>query len=96
MRSDSKVVVATRLFTQVGDTDSADRLLSKLNQLERKQGEGGGGEGEGEASHERASEASYKNLPNCRAQRKAEQIDKIEKWQTAPGGTGQPSGAAAH
>ena len=43
MRSDSKVVVATRLFTQVGDTDSADRLLSKLNQLERKQGEGGGG-----------------------------------------------------
>ena len=54
----------------------------------------GEGEGEGEASHERASEASYKNLPNCRAQRKAEQIDKIEKWQTAPGGTGQPSGAA--
>jgi len=57
MRSDSKVVVATRLFTQVGDTDSADRLLSKLNQLERKQGEGGGGGG-GRGSEPRAGKRS--------------------------------------
>ena len=35
--SNSKVVVATRLFTQVSDTDNAERLLAKLNQLERKQ-----------------------------------------------------------
>ena len=35
--SSSKVSVATRLFTQVIDTDNAEKLLSKLNQLERKQ-----------------------------------------------------------
>ena len=35
--SNSKVMVATRLFTQVSDTDSAEKLLAKLNQLERKQ-----------------------------------------------------------
>lgn len=35
--SDSKVVVATRLFTQVSDAENAEKLLSKLNQLERKQ-----------------------------------------------------------
>ena len=35
--STSKVSVATRLFTQVTDTNNAEKLLSKLNQLERKQ-----------------------------------------------------------
>ena len=36
--SSSKVTVATRLFTQVSDNNNnAERLLSKLNQLERKQ-----------------------------------------------------------
>ena len=88
MRSDSKVVVATRLFTQVGDTDSADRLLSKLNQLERKQGEGGGG-----GSEPRAGKRSeLKNLPNCRAQRKAEQIDKLKNGKLPPEGRGNLRG----
>ena len=35
--SNSKVIVATRLFTQVSDTDNAEKMLAKLNQLERKQ-----------------------------------------------------------